>query len=120
MALKKQMLQKAVQYVTMRIMQFQIFKKRIGFNQPRPKVGVITQVLPGQLYDIYIINDIIKEVMDRILRGASHLNKIDRKVIMTARNIQSAIKMELPGNLVRGAVNFGTKAVCMSYQSTAL
>ncbi|XP_055307703.1 late histone H2B.L4-like [Sitodiplosis mosellana] len=70
-----------------------------------------------------IMNDFMIDVFQRIAIAASDLAKIDQKhrggsrltgkavVTITSRHIQTATRLELPGELAVHAVNEGTRAV---------
>uniref|UniRef100_A0A023EGH4 Histone H2B n=1 Tax=Aedes albopictus TaxID=7160 RepID=A0A023EGH4_AEDAL len=64
-----------------------------------------------------IMNSFMGDIFERIATEASRLTKINRKRTMQSREIQTAVRLLLPGELAKHAVSEGTKAVTM-YTST--
>ena len=63
-----------------------------------------------------ILNSFVSDTFGRIASEAGQLCKYNKKVTMTAREIQTAVRLVLPGELAKHAVSEGTKAVT-KYQS---
>ena len=58
-----------------------------------------------------IMNSFVNDIFDRIASEASRLAKYNDKKTITSREIQTAIRLILPGELAMHAVSEGTKAV---------
>lgn len=58
-----------------------------------------------------IMNSLVHDVYERIYSEATKLVKYNRKATITSRDIQTAVKLVLPGELAKHAVSEGTKAV---------
>ena len=58
-----------------------------------------------------IMNSFIYDLFDRIAIEASKLVRYNKKHTLTAREIQSAVKLLLPGELARHAVIEGAKSI---------
>jgi histone H2B len=58
-----------------------------------------------------IMNSFVNDIFDRIASEASRLAKYNDKKTITSREIQTAIRLILPGELAKHAVSEGTKAV---------
>ena len=58
-----------------------------------------------------IMNSFVLDMLDKIALEASKLTKYNKKPTLTSREIQTAVKLLLPGELAKHAVSEGTKAV---------
>jgi len=58
-----------------------------------------------------IMNSFMNDMFDRIAAEASRLAKHNKKATIQSREIQTAIRLLLPGELAKHAVSEGTKAV---------
>ena len=58
-----------------------------------------------------IINSFVNDIFDRIALEASKLARYNKKPTVTSREIQTAVRLILPGELAKHAVSEGTKAV---------
>ena len=58
-----------------------------------------------------IMNSFINDVFEKIAAEASRLTRYNKKHTMSSREIQSAVRLLLPGELAKHAVSEGTKAV---------
>jgi histone H2B len=58
-----------------------------------------------------IMNSFVNDIFDRIATEASRLARYNEKKTITSREIQTAIRLILPGELAKHAVSEGTKAV---------
>jgi histone H2B len=58
-----------------------------------------------------IMNSLINDLFERISIEASNLVRYNKKHTLTAREIQSAVKLLLPGELAKHAIIEGAKAV---------
>ncbi|XP_043585901.1 histone H2B-like [Bombus pyrosoma] len=58
-----------------------------------------------------IMNSFVNDIFDRIAAEASCLSKYSNRNIITSREIQTVVRLLLPGQLAKQAVSQGTKAV---------
>merc|ERR1719413_211405 len=58
-----------------------------------------------------VMNSFVNDLFDRVAGEASKLTRIGRRRTLTAREVQSAVKLILPGELARHAITEGTKAL---------
>lgn len=58
-----------------------------------------------------IMNSFIKDIFERLATEASKLAKINKTKTLTSREIQTAVRLTLPGELAKHAMSEGTKAV---------
>ena len=58
-----------------------------------------------------IMNSFVSDMFDRIASEASRVAKYNKKSIIQSRDIQTAVRLLLPGELAKHAVSEGTKAV---------
>merc|ERR1712198_2487 len=79
-------------------------------KQVHPDTGITSKSMS-------VINSFCNDIFDRLAREASKLCRRDRDggkkktVSMTSRDIQTAVRLILPGELAKHAVSEGTKAV---------
>ena len=60
---------------------------------------------------ITIINNFVEDTFEKIASEASKLCRIHKRATMSSRDVQSAIRLVLPGELAKHAVSEGTKAM---------
>ena len=58
-----------------------------------------------------IMTSLVNDVFERVAREASTLAKYNKKSTISSREIQTAVRLLLPGELAKHAVSEGTKAV---------
>ena len=58
-----------------------------------------------------IMNSFINDVFEKIATEASKLARYNKKTTLSSREIQTAVRLLLPGELSKHAVSEGTKAV---------
>lgn len=58
-----------------------------------------------------IMNSFINDVFDKLANESSRLVRYSRKRTLSSREIQTAVRLVLPGELAKHAVSEGTKAV---------
>jgi histone H2B len=58
-----------------------------------------------------IMNSFINDLFEKIASEASKLARYNKKPTITSREIQTAVRLILPGELAKHAVSEGTKAV---------
>ena len=57
------------------------------------------------------MNSFVNDIFDRIASEAKNLCKYNKMSTLTSREIQTAVRLILPGELSKHAVSEGTKAV---------
>ena len=73
-------------------------------KQVHPDTGITTKAMG-------IMNSFVSDIFERIAMEASRLTKYAKKSTMSSREIQTAVRLLLPGELAKHAVSEGTKAV---------
>ena len=73
-------------------------------KQVHPDTGISSK---GML----IMNSFVNDVFERIAGEAAKLAKYNAKATISSREIQTAVRLLLPGELAKHAVSEGTKAV---------
>ena len=73
-------------------------------KQVHPETGISKRA-------ISILNSFINDIFDRIAVEASRLARYNKKSTLSSREIQTAVRLILPGELAKHAVSEGTKAV---------
>ncbi len=80
-------------------------------KQTHPDTGISKKA-------ISIMNSFVNDIFERIASEASKLAAYNRKSTISAREIQTAVRLILPGELAKHAVSEGTRAVT-KYSSAA-
>ena len=73
-------------------------------KQVHPDTGVSSKAMS-------ILNSLMNDMFDKVATEASKLARISKKPTITSREIQTAVRLVLPGELAKHAVSEGTKAV---------
>ena len=73
-------------------------------KQVHPDTGISSKAMS-------IMNSFVNDIFDRVATEASRLTKYARRTTMSSREIQTAVRLILPGELAKHAVSEGTKAV---------
>lgn len=60
---------------------------------------------------VAIMNSLVNDMFERLAGEASRLARYNKKSTLTSREIQTATRLLLPGELAKHAVSEGTKAV---------
>ncbi|KAM9185756.1 histone H2B type 2-K1 [Trichechus inunguis] len=58
-----------------------------------------------------IMNSFVNDVFERLAREATQLAQYSSRTTLTSREVQTAVRLLLPGELAKHAVSEGTKAV---------
>ena len=58
-----------------------------------------------------IMNSFINDVFERIASEGGRLSRYNKKSTLSSREVQTAVRLALPGELAKHAVSEGTKAV---------
>ncbi|KAK9370813.1 histone-fold-containing protein [Lipomyces kononenkoae] len=80
-------------------------------KQVHPDTGISNRAMS-------ILNSFVNDIFERIATEASKLAAYNKKSTISAREIQTAVRLILPGELAKHAVSEGTKAVT-KYSSSA-
>ena len=73
-------------------------------KQVHPEVGISRRAMS-------VMNSLMNDTFDRLCSEAANLVRVSNKRTMSARSVQSAVQLLLPGELAKHAVSEGTKAV---------
>lgn len=67
---------------------------------------------------VSILNSFVNDIFERVAGEAGKLSRFNKKNTLSSREIQTAVRLVLPGELAKHAVSEGTKAVT-KFTSTA-
>ncbi|VIO92341.1 histone H2B 2, putative [Brugia malayi] len=81
-------------------------------KQVHPDTGISSKAMS-------IMNSFVNDVFERIAAEASRLAHYNKRSTISSREIQTAVRLILPGELAKHAVSEGTKAVT-KYTSSKL
>ena len=81
-------------------------------KQVHPETGISKR-------GISILNSFVNDIFDRIALEASKLARYNKKATLSSREVQTAVRLLLPGELAKHAVSEGTKAVTKFTSSSA-
>ena len=73
-------------------------------KQVHPDVGISTKAMS-------IMNSFVNDIFERIAGEASRLAHHNKRKTISSREIQTSVRLLLPGELAKHAVSEGTKAV---------
>ncbi|XP_051903178.1 histone H2B 5-like [Hippocampus zosterae] len=73
-------------------------------KQVHPDTGISSKAMS-------IMNSFVTDIFERIAGEASRLALYNKRSTITSREIQTAVRLLLPGELAKHAVSEGTKAV---------
>ena len=73
-------------------------------KQVHPDTGISTRGMA-------VMNSFINDLFDKIASESGRLVRYNKKSTLTSREIQTAVRLLLPGELAKHAVSEGTKAV---------
>ena len=73
-------------------------------KQVHPEIGVSSKSMS-------IMNSFVNDIFERIASEASKLAQTNGRSTISSREIQTAVRLLLPGELAKHAVSEGTKAV---------
>ena len=62
-----------------------------------------------------ILNSFVNDIFERVAGEASKLASYNKKSTISSREIQTAVRLILPGELAKHAVSEGTKAVTSTF-----
>eukprot|EP00250_Pteridium_aquilinum_P008558 c18034_g1_i1 orf=86-532(+) len=93
---KKKKAKKSIE--TYKIYIFKVLK------QVHPDTGISSKAMG-------IMNSFINDIFEKLAQEAARLARYNKKPTITSREIQTAVRLILPGELAKHAVSEGTKAV---------
>merc|ERR1711997_1336488 len=73
-------------------------------KQVHPDTGISSKAMS-------IMNSLVNDLFERIAAESSRLTHYNKRSTITSREIQTAVRLLLPGELAKHAVSEGTKAV---------
>ena len=73
-------------------------------KQVHPEVGISKKGMS-------IMNSFINDIFERVCAEAARLGQYNKKATLSSREVQTAVRLVLPGELAKHAVSEGTKAV---------
>ncbi|VAI13118.1 unnamed protein product [Triticum turgidum subsp. durum] len=73
-------------------------------KQVHPDVGISSKAMS-------IMNSFINDIFEKLAAEAAKLARYNKKPTITSREIQTSVRLVLPGELAKHAVSEGTKAV---------
>ena len=73
-------------------------------KQVHPDVGISSKAMS-------IMNSFVGDIFDRIANEGQRLAQYNKRCTISSREIQTAVRLLLPGELAKHAVSEGTKAV---------
>lgn len=73
-------------------------------KQVHPDTGISSKAMS-------IMNSFVQDIFERVATEASRLTHYNKKQTISSREIQTAVRLHLPGELSKHAVSEGTKAV---------
>ena len=76
----------------------------VAEKHPNPDTGISSKAMN-------IMNSMVNDMFDRVASEASKLAKYNKKSTISSREVQTAVRLLLPGELAKHAVSEGTKAV---------
>lgn len=82
---------------------FNIYLYKV-LRQIHPETGISSRAMS-------IMNSFVNDLFERLATEASRLSRYNEKLTMTSHEIQTAVRLILPGELARHAISEGTKAV---------
>ncbi|GMY15919.1 late histone H2B.L4-like [Fagus crenata] len=85
-----------------------------GEGYKRYVFGVLKEVHPGMGISskaMTILNNLMNDMFERLASEAGRLTKYTRRMTLSSREIQGAVRLVLPGELGKHAIAEGTKAV---------
>ncbi|CAL8999263.1 unnamed protein product [Prunus brigantina] len=97
---KKKRSKKSVE--TYKIYIFKVLK------QVHPDIGISSKAMG-------IMNSFINDIFEKLAQESSRLARYNKKPTITSREIQTAVRLVLPGELAKHAVSEGTKAVTKKF-----
>ena len=80
-------------------------------KQIHPELGISKR-------SISTLNSFVQDIFDRLANEALRLTRYQKRTTLSSRDIQTAVRLSLPGDLAKHAVHEGTKAVTIFSNSS--
>ena len=101
---KKEVVAKAVVHHSKRRAEtFSVYIYRV-LKQVHPETGISKKSMS-------IMNSFINDIFEKVANESSKLVRYNKKHTLSSREVQTAVRLILPGELAKHAVSEGTKAV---------
>uniref|UniRef100_A0A453H9B4 Histone H2B n=1 Tax=Aegilops tauschii subsp. strangulata TaxID=200361 RepID=A0A453H9B4_AEGTS len=78
--------------------------KKPAEEEVHPDIGISSKAMS-------IMNSFINDIFEKLAGEAAKLARYNKKPTITSREIQTSVRLVLPGELAKHAVSEGTKAV---------
>ena len=65
-----------------------------------------------------VMNSFVNDIFDKVMGEAGKLVRYNKKATLSSREVQTAVRLSLPGELAKHAVSEGTKAVTKFTQAS--
>ena len=82
---------------------FSIYVYKV-LKQVHPNTGISSKAMS-------IMNSFVNDIFERVATESAKLTKMNKKSTISSREIQTAVRLLLPGELAKHVVSEGTKAV---------
>ena len=76
-----------------------------------PPLPVVSAEVGVSKKGMSILNSFINDIFERVTGEAGKLARFNKKATLSSREVQTAVRLVLPGELAKHAVSEGTKAV---------
>ena len=86
-----------------RVESFSVYIYRV-LKQVHPETGISKKSMS-------ILNSFVNDIFEKIANESSRLVRYNKKHTLSSREVQTAVRLLLPGELAKHAVSEGTKAV---------
>ena len=86
-----------------RVETFSVYIYRV-LKQVHPETGISKR-------SMHILNSFVNDIFEKIALESSKLVRYNKKHTLSSREVQTAVRLLLPGELAKHAVSEGTKAV---------
>ncbi len=73
-------------------------------KQVHPETGISKK-------GMMVMNSFVNDIFDKVMGEAAKLCRYNKKATLSSREVQTAVRLSLPGELAKHAVSEGTKAV---------
>lgn len=73
-------------------------------KQVHPDIGISSKAMS-------VMNSFINDIFEKLAQEAARLARMNKKPTITSREIQTSVRLVLPGELAKHAISEGTKAV---------
>ena len=89
---------------------FFMFLRRPSHPPPPPPPPLLTETGISKK-GMSVMNSFVNDIFDKVMGEAAKLTRYNKKATLSSREVQTAVRLSLPGELAKHAVSEGTKAV---------